>query len=358
MRQAQVTDNRWLFGCVRRGAPILGSVWARFLILIAIVAAAASTACTASESVECADGTFCPAGSRCAAAGLCLVEAEACGDFGENAPCDLEGEAGFCSGASATCEAGVTVSGRLIAQAGAALPDMAVTAVDRPWMTGDITDGTGAFELVAVRADPSLVISIAGNDEFAPVRSRIIALGSEPYEINGRAAEALRNFRHDRLLELAELVGLEHDTGTGTVGAQVGRAAGNPIAGATVELDGEGDGAGRVLYFASDGSPAPTLTSTSQGAGAALLLEVPPGRYRLSADHPNASRCTGAGADQPDPIELEVVAGEITNVGWFICEMAEAAPPPVSGPARSRSRRSSGRSGTRRPAASPPGAAG
>ena len=337
-------------------APILATV--RAGILIPIVAAAASAACSGSESVECADGTFCPAGSRCASGGLCLVEAEACGEFGENAPCDLEGEAGFCSGASATCESAVAVSGRLIAQAGGALPDMAVTAVDRPWMTGDITDSTGAFELVAVRADPSLVISIAGDDQFAPVRSRIIALGSEPYELNGRAAEALRNFRHDRLLEMTELVGLEHDTATGTVAVQVGRAAGNPIGGATVELAGDGAGDGRVLFFANDGSPAPALTSTAPDVGAALILEVAPGRYRLSADHPNASRCAGAGADQPEPIELEVVSGEITNVGWFVCQMAEAAPPPISGPARSRSRRSSGRSGTRRPAASPPGAAG
>jgi hypothetical protein len=323
-------------------------------ILLSFVAV--SAACSTSESVECEDGTFCPSGSRCAAGGLCLVEADACGDFGENAPCDLEGEAGFCAGASSTCEAGVVVSGRAVGQGGGGLEDRAVAGVDRPWMTGDVSDSTGLFELVAVRGDPSLVISIAGDDELVAVRSRTITLGSEPYEINGRVAEGLHNFPRDRLLEMSELVGLEHDPGTGTVAVQVGRAAGSPIAGATVELDG--DGGGRVLYFASDGSPAPAQTSTAQGVGAALILEVAPGRYRLSADRPEAVRCAGAGADQPDPIELEVVAGETTDAGWVVCEMAEAVPS-VSGPARSRSRRSSGRSGTRRPAASSsPGAAG
>jgi hypothetical protein len=326
-------------------------VRARILILVV----AASTACAGSESVQCEDGTFCPAGSRCAADGVCLVEADSCAGFGDNAPCDLEGEAGFCAGASATCEAGVAVSGRLIAQAGGGVPDLAVTGLDRPWMSGDTTDSTGLFEVVAVRADPDLVIAIAGNQEFAPIRTRGITLGSEPYEINGRAAEGLRTFRHDKLLEMTEMVGLEHDAGTGTIAVQVGRAAGNPIGGATVEIEGDGAGAGRVLYFAGDGSPAPGLSETAQGAGAALLLEVAPGSYRLTANHPMASRCAGAGADQPDPVELEVVAGEISNAGWFICEMAEAAP--ISGRARSRSPRSSGRSAARRSVASPPRAA-
>ena len=343
MRQARGADNAYT-----------RIVSARLLILLL----AACTACAESDSVQCEDGTFCPAGSRCAAGGLCLVEADSCAGFGDNAPCDLEGEAGFCAGASATCEAGVAVSGRLIAQAGGGLADMAVSAVDRPWMSGDTTDSTGLFEVVAVRDDPDLVIAIAGDEEFAPIRTRFLALGSEPYEINGRAAEALRSFRHDKLLEMTEMVGLEHDAGTGTIAVQVGRAAGNPIGGATIELDGDGGGAGRILYFAGDGSPAPGLSETAPGAGAALLLEVAPGRYRMTADHPLASRCTGAGADQPDPVELEVVAGEISNAGWFICEMAEAAAPPLNGRARSRSPRSSGRSGARRPSASPPRAAG
>lgn len=318
-----------------------------------ILFVAVSAACSSSESLECEDGTFCPAGSRCAAGGLCLVESDSCGEFGENAPCDLEGEVGFC--ASASCEAGVVVSGRAVGQGGGGLADRTVGAVDRPWMTGDTSDSTGLFELVAVRADASLVISVAGDDELAPVRSRTLTLGSEPYELNGRVAEGLHSFRRDGLLEMTELVGLEHDPATGTVAVQVGRAAGNGIAGATVELDG--DGGGRVLYFASDGSPSASQTSTAQGVGAALILEVAPGRYRLSTDRPEATRCIGAGADQPDPIELEVVAGETTDVGWVICEMAEAAPP-ISGPARSRSRRSSGRSGSRRPPASSPAAAG
>lgn len=320
-----------------------------------ILLVAASAGCSASESLECEDGTFCPAGSRCAAGGLCLVESDSCGEFGENAPCDLEGVVGFCAGASATCEAGVAVSGRAVGQGGGGLADRTVAAVDRPWMTGDVSDKTGLFELVAVRDDPSLVISIAGDDELAPVRSRDITLGGEPYEINGRVAEGLHNFRRDSLLEMTELVGLEHDPATGTVAVQIGRAAGSGIAGATVDLDG--DGGGRILYFASDGSPSAAQTSTAQGVGAALILEVAPGRYRLSADRPEATRCAAAGADQPDPIELEVVAGETTDVGWIVCEMAEAAPP-ISGPARSRSRRSSVRSGTRRRPASSPGAAG
>jgi hypothetical protein len=329
-------------------------VHGRILILLV----AASSACSASESLECEDGTFCPAGTRCAAGGLCLVESDSCGEFGENAPCDLEGEVAFCASATATCEAGVAVNGRAVGQGGGGLADRTVAAVDRPWMTGDISDSTGLFELVAVRADASLVISVAGDDELAPVRSRDLTLGSEPYEMNGRVAEGLHSFRRDGLLEMTELVGLEHDPATGTVAVQVGRAAGSAIADATVELEGDdGDGGGRVLYFASDGNPDPAETSTAQGVGAVLILEVAPGRYRLSADRPEAVRCVGAGADHPDPIELEVVAGETTDVGWFICEMAEAAPP-ISGPARSRSRRSSGRSGTRRPPASSPGAAG
>ena len=323
----------------------------RGCLLILLVSV--SAACSESGSLECEDGTFCPAGSRCAAGDLCLVESDSCGEFGENAPCDLEGETGFCG--SASCEAGVVVSGRAVGQGGGGLADRPVAAVDRPWMTGDTSDKTGLFELVAVRDDSSLVISIAGDDELAPVRSRSLTLGSEPYELNGRVAEGLHNFRRDSLLEMTELVGLEHDPATGTVAVQVGRAAGSGIAGATVELDG--DGGGRILYFASDGSPSAAQTSTAQGVGAALILEVAPGRYRLSADRPEAIRCAGAGADQPDPIELEVVAGETTDVGWIVCEMAEAAPP-ISGPARSRSRRSSGRSGSRRPPASSPGAAG
>lgn len=315
-----------------------------FLVLVA-----ASAACSASESEECEDGTFCPAGSHCAAGGVCLVEPESCGEFAEHAPCGLEGDSGFCR--DATCEPGIVVSGRLTAQgSGGGLSGLAVTAVDRPWMAGDTTDSTGLFELLAVREDASLEVSIAGNADHAPVRTRLLHLGSERYEINGRATEALRAFRRDRLIEMAALLGEPHDPGTGTVAVQVGREAGTPVGGATVEL--AGDAPALVLYFAGDGAPDPALIATSLGSGAAVFLEVVPGRYRLTARHPQASRCAGAGADQPDPLELEVVADTVTNVGWVVCEMAAVARP-VNGPGRSRRPRPSGRSG-RQTAAPPP----
>jgi hypothetical protein len=298
--------------------------------VLLLVLAAVAAACAESESEKCEDGSFCPAGSRCAAGGVCLVEPEACADFAENAPCDLEGASGFCR--EETCEPGVVVSGRLTAQgSGGGLPGLAVTGVDRPWMAGDTTDSTGLFELLAVQGDPSLEVSIAGDEQIAPIRTRLLQLGSERYELNGRATEALRAFRRDRLIEMAELVDLSHDPATGTIAIQVGREAGNPIGGATVEL--AGGPPAPVLYFAGDGAPAPDLTSTSPGAGAAVFLEVIPGRYQLTTSHPLASGCAGAGADQPDPIELEVVAGTVTTVGWVICEMAAR---PVSDPARSR----------------------
>lgn len=318
-----------------------------------LVVAVVGSACASSEAVECEDGRFCPAGSRCAAAGVCLVEPGACGDFGANAPCGDEGGTGFCRGE--TCEAGVAVSGRITSQGSlAGLPGLAVSAVDRPWMAGDTTDSTGAFELLAVREDRALVVSIAGDADHAPLRTRLLDLGGERYEINGATSAALRTFLRTRLVDMSELLGLEHDPDTGTVAVLIGREVGTPVGNATVELTG--DAPAPVLYFAGDGTPDPALTTTSLGSGAAMFVEVVPGRYTLTASHPQAIRCVGAGADQPDPIELEVVAGELSNAGWVICEMA-AALPPVRGRtrSRSRSRRAAGRSGT--PTAPPPPAA-
>ena len=58
---------------------------------------------------------------------------------------------------------------------------------------------------------------------------------------------------------------------------------------------------------------------TASGNSTVVFLELEPGTYTLTADRDEAVECVGAGDDRPDPVVVDVRAGELTSAGWILC---------------------------------------
>jgi hypothetical protein len=275
-------------------------------------------ACGDPAAVRCDDDTYCPADTRCGSAGVCLVTEGACPAFGENAPCARGDGEGFCAGAA--CQPGVSVAGRLVEQGGGPLGAVTVEAVDSPWMRSAITDETGEFTVSAVAGD-RLVLRLEAQGGFPPLRTRDLALGAQPYALNGDRDLALRVVRAQKLMALVTSLGREPDPSRGFVMLGIVRPGGVGLGGATASLVGPGET--RAIYFDPAGGADLTRIATSAETPIVVFVDVEPGRYTLPVDHPQAVRCVGSGADAPAPIELEVVAGELTSAGWATCTALE-----------------------------------
>ncbi len=276
-----------------------------------------ASGCSQSAAQLCEDGSYCPEGTRCGSGDFCLVEEASCANFGPNAPCFREGGAGFC--VADACEAAVIVSGRVAnAGGGGAIEGLDVTGVDRVWMELATTDSIGGFAIDAVRNDGDLVLRVEGSAERPPVLTRRLTLGTGPYEINGNATVPLRVAARSRLEDLVRGLGLEPEPASGAVVVEIGRGPGNGVRDAAATL--QGPTARRGIYFTGKGEPDFDAESTIVGTEPAVLfVGLEPGSYSVTATHKDASACRGAGDDGPDPILLDVRAGELTNAGWIIC---------------------------------------
>ncbi len=272
--------------------------------------------CSESTARSCEDGTYCPEGTRCSSGAFCLVEEASCGDFEANAPCVSAGDAGarFCT--SGGCQDGVQVSGRLTIAGGGAIEGAIVAAVDREWMAQVTTDSLGGFTLDAVPNDTDLVLRMEGNDARPSLLTRRLALGSANYAMNGDATVPLRVPTRADLEKWARLRQLEPDPSRGAVGVQIGSQPGNGIDDATATI--AGPTVRPPLYFRGNDAVA-GAEDTASGNSTVVFLELEPGVYTLTADRKNAAECAGAGADRPDPIVVDVRAGELTAAGWILC---------------------------------------
>jgi hypothetical protein len=272
--------------------------------------------CSESAAQRCENGSYCPEGTRCSSGAFCLVEEASCGDFEPNAPCVGAGDAGarFC--ASGGCQDGVQVSGRLTVSGGGAIEGATVAAVDREWMQPVATDSLGGFALDAVPNDTDLVLRLEGNDARPSLLTRRLALGSANYAMNGDATVPLRLPTRAELEKWAVLRTPGPDPSRGAVGVQIGRQPGNQIEGATATLAGPTDR--DPLYFRGNDAAA-SAVDTGSGNSTVVFVELEPGTYTLTADHENAVECVGAGDDRPDPVVVDVRAGELTAAGWIIC---------------------------------------
>ena len=275
-------------------------------------------ACSDSSSQRCEDGKYCPEGTRCGSGAFCLVEEAACADFGANAPCVGGGDGGarFCTPGG--CRDGVTISGRLTsAGGGGPVGGARVSALDREWMAQVDTDEIGGFAIDAVQNDTELVLRLEGDDALPPVLTRRLALGAGDYQINGEATAALRVVTRASLLQFAKDKGLQPDPSRGAVAVQIGSQPGNGIGRATATLVGPTDQT--ALYFDQNGEAAPGASSTTATEPTAVFLELEPGVYTLTAAREGAIECLAAGDDRPDPIVVDVRAGELTAAGWIVC---------------------------------------
>jgi hypothetical protein len=138
--------------------------------------------------------------------------------------------------------------------------------------------------------------------------------------MNGDVATPLRVPTRAELRDWAETVDIQPEPSHGAVVVQIGRAPGNGIDGATAAVEGPTPDA-RPLYFRAGqkAGPNPGATSTLSNAPIALFLGLDPGVYTLTGGRMDASQCVTAGDDRPDPIVLDVRAGELTDAGWIIC---------------------------------------
>jgi hypothetical protein len=291
-------------------------------VLLALAAAGCSESATARcENTETVEGfePYCPARTSCGAGGFCLVDEGACAEFSPNAPCVLGDEAAFC--AADGCQEAVTITGRLQSFRSpdpAGIPERPVEAVDRPWMRESETDALGTFRLDAVRND-ELVLRVAGDTQHPPMLSRRLKLSSDDYELNGN--EAPLNWpRQLQLNMLAQVLGMTRSPDLGTVILFVGSQPGKHVAGATAAIDGPTER--NAVYFDPDAPEAEQVNEneTSAKDATVVFVELEPGSYTIQVTGPQGARaCRGAGADAPDPVEVEVEAGTVTNASWVVC---------------------------------------
>lgn len=274
--------------------------------------------CSRSAAQLCEDGTYCPEGTRCGSGDFCLVEEAACAEFSPNAPCSgsvADGGAGFC--VADACQAAVTISGRVASAGGGAVPGLELTALDRVWMDSATTDALGGFEIAAVQNDTDLVLRVEERGNGPPVLTRRLAPGTGRYQLNGDATVPLRVPTRVQLQAALDARKIKSNSGHGAVVAQIGTRPGNGANGATAALDGPSPSV--PLYFKGNGDPDPLRSSTLSSQSTVMFLGLEPGIYTLTASPPGPGVCRGAGDDGPDPVLLDVRAGEVTSAGWIVC---------------------------------------
>ncbi len=293
-------------------------------VLVALAAGCSESAAVRCENTESAEGLepYCPARTSCGAEGFCLVDEGACAEFPANAPCVLGDEAAFC--AADGCQEAVTITGRLQTfriQEVAGIPGRPVEAVARPWRRVGESDALGTFRLDAVRND-ELVLRFAGDTQRPPMLSRRLKLSSDDYQLNGN--EAPLNWPlQNQLNMLVQRLGMQRSPDLGIVILFVGSQPGRHVGLATAAIDGPTDR--NAVYFdpeAMDEDDRVNERHTSEEDATVVFVELEPGSYTIGVNGPEGAACRGAGADAPDPLEVEVEASTVTNAGWVVCRPA------------------------------------
>jgi hypothetical protein len=167
-------------------------------------------------------------------------------------------------------------------------------------MQKSATDSHGLFAVEAAANDRDLTLRFDGDDRYPPLRTRPLGLGEAPYTVDGDVKLALRTARRQSLQSLEDI---EFDPERGLVSVTVGRVGRlGFLADASAVLIGLRQ---PTAFYFNGGAPDADRTTTSEAESIVLFVNVEPGSYMLSVSHPQAASCPGAGADAPDPIELD-----------------------------------------------------
>ncbi|MEZ4451271.1 MAG: tetratricopeptide repeat protein [Nannocystaceae bacterium] len=180
-------------------------------------------------------------------------------------------------------------------------------------------DGQVVFETWPERQDLILRIRLA---DRLPV---VLAVRAGPSPTSHEVAL----YRRRSAVEIATGLGLRDDPTRGHLLAGVEGPALDPVRGATLSLaPAAGDG---PFYLSELGAFDRSLSATGVNSrGAVAWIGLPPGRYDLSARHPEL-RCEPALEAWPaatgGAIALVIEAGAITRVPDFRCSPAKEPPP-------------------------------